>query len=167
MFKDLNNLYKRIIDNLSDGEIKKPILHVEASQISEKLHDIFQLNGTEAISLIEWQSATLLGYKHLENFDIITASKGISSMIKAEVSTIKSLEITGTVEDISIIMDKQIHIIYLFKSYPSFCLYFVFNPSYSNLALAKSTIATLANTFSDIHQIALEKLEKKLEKKEV
>jgi len=159
MFKDLSNLYKRMIDNLGKGSIPKPILYVKENEILEKLDKIFQNKGTESISLIEWNSAILLGSKHPKGFDIHLASKGISSMIKTEIATIKSLELTGTVVDISIIMNTQIHIIYLLQAYPSFCLYFVFNPSHSNLALAKSTIATLADSLSNMHRIALEKKE--------
>lgn len=159
MFKDLSNLYKKVVKNFSKDEDKKCILHIDPSEVSMKLNEIFQLKGSESISLINWENRTVLGHKHQEHFDMLKASQSICNMIQVEVATIKSLELDTAIEDISIIMDSYIHIIYLFKDYPHFCLYFVFNSSYSNLALAKSTIATLAETLSDTHRIALEKKE--------
>lgn len=160
MLKDLSNLYKRIVDKLSEEENKDSILHIPSTEISDKLAEVFQEKGTEAIALIQWQSARLIGYKHQKNFNIIPASKAISLMIEEEVLRLEALLPNSFIQDISIIMDSHTHLIYLFKDYPHFCLYFVFNSQTSNLAKAKNTIATLANTFSHTQRLALENLEK-------
>ncbi|SFV66078.1 hypothetical protein MNB_SV-13-596 [hydrothermal vent metagenome] len=163
MLKNLSNLYKRILLNVNQEDTKKSLFHLSESLLSEKLSKIFVLKESEAIAFINWKENTLLGYKHKESFNMITASKGISSILQAEVLTIKNLDLDAKVEDIAIVLNTEIHIIYVLKAYPSFCLYFVFNPSYSNLVLAKSMIASLANELSAIQHIALEKLTNKEE----
>ncbi len=66
-------------------------------------------------------------------------------MVKAKLKTMESLGIQGSIEDILITLDKQLHIIRPSAINEGLFLYLVLDKKSANLALARRKIADIEN----------------------
>lgn len=153
----LSSLYKKIVNSFGGEDRHIPRLSIEISEVEQKFSEILKQKGSIAIALIAWESMSLLSSQSQEGFDIETASKGMASVLQLEVSTIAHLEPKMSLEEVSILTSTQVHILYMFKEYPVFCLYFVVDLAQSNLVLSQDLISKLSEELSQMHRYSLEK----------
>ncbi|MDQ7046360.1 MAG: hypothetical protein Q9M39_01550 [Sulfurovum sp.] len=114
------------------------------NKIEDGLKDILSLNGALGASLVDWGSGMVLGMDTNGNFPIELASAGNSEVVKAKMTTMKSLELEGNIKDIMISLSDQLHIIHILEDNPELFLYVALDSSKSNLALARHKLSTVA-----------------------
>lgn len=118
---------------------------MDINNIEEGLNSIMELNGSLATSLFDWKSGMVLGMVTNGSFNIELASAGNAEVVKAKMATMKSLDLSGKIEDMMITLSDQIHIIHVIKKTPELCLYVALDSDKSNLALARMKLATIGN----------------------
>jgi hypothetical protein len=118
---------------------------MDMNNIDGALQEIMGLNGALATSLVDWESGMVLGMMSNSNFNIELASAGNAEVVKAKMATMKSLGLSGEIQDIMISLTDQIHIIHILKSNPELCLYVALTSAQSNLALARNKLKTVAS----------------------
>ncbi len=119
---------------------------MNTNNIEKALTEILTLKGALATSLFDWESGMVLGIDNNKPFNIELASAGNSEVIKAKMDTMKSLALKGTIEDILITLDSQIHIIHILKNSPELVLYVSLTRGQANLALARNKLNHVAAT---------------------
>ncbi len=110
---------------------------MDINNVDNILDDIMGLNGSLAAALIDWKSGMALGTRTNGKFNIELAAAGNSEVIKAKMVTMKSLKLSGTIQDILITLDTQVHIITMVPSNKDLALYIALDSDKSNLALAR------------------------------
>ncbi len=119
---------------------------MDMNNIEGALADILTLKGALAASLFDWESGMVLGTDTNKKFNIELASAGNAEVIKAKMDTMNSLEIEGTIEDILITLDSQIHVLHVMESNPELVLYLALDRSQGNLALARNKLKQVAKS---------------------
>jgi len=117
---------------------------MDMNNIDGALQEIMSLNGSLATSLVDWESGMVLGMTTNGAFNIELASAGNAEVVKAKMATMRSLGLSGEIQDIMITLSNQIHIIHILKSNPELCLYVALKSEQSNLALARNKLKTIA-----------------------
>ena len=117
---------------------------MDMNNINDILKDMLSLNGALAASLFDWESGMVLGMDSNSDFNIELASAGNAEVVKAKMTTMKTLSIDGIIDDILITLTDQIHIIKMVESNPELCLYIAIDKAKGNLALARHKLQSLS-----------------------
>lgn len=112
------------------------------SDINESLQELMTLDGAMASCIVDYMSGMILGSVG-SGIDLELAAAGNSQVVKAKMDTMKSLGIDGSINDILITLDKQIHIIRPTTKHDGLFIYLVLDKAKSNLALARRKIQTV------------------------
>lgn len=112
------------------------------SDINESLQELMTLDGAMASCIVDYMSGMILGSVG-SGIDLELAAAGNSQVVKAKMDTMKSLGIDGSINDILITLDKQIHIIRPTIKHDGLFIYLVLDKAKSNLALARRKIQTV------------------------
>ncbi|WP_245618360.1 hypothetical protein [Deinococcus misasensis] len=99
------------------------------------------IDGASAAALVDYNSGMMLGSGG-SGVNLELAAAGNTDVVKAKMRTMKSLGISGGIEDILITLDSQYHIIYLVPGQTLF-LYLVLQKDRANLALARYKLKAL------------------------
>lgn len=110
-------------------------------QLNEVLDRIQgDINGFIAASLVDLESGMTLAAKTLRSdFDLTTASAYNSELVKQKLKIMKALNLTGTIEDLLIMLTDQIHVVRLID--PGTFLYLAVDKKLSNLAIARNAVS--------------------------
>lgn len=112
------------------------------STIEETLSGMMTIQGTLGCAIVDYTSGMLLGSQGA-GVDLELAAAGNSEVVKAKMNTMKSLGIQGSIEDILITLQNQLHIIRPNTSNEGLFLYLVLDKNTANLALARRKINDL------------------------
>jgi predicted regulator of Ras-like GTPase activity (Roadblock/LC7/MglB family) len=106
------------------------------SNIQETLDGLVDIDGAMCAALVDSSSGMLLG-KAGSGLDLEIAAAGNTEVVRAKLSTIKSLGLNDTIDDILITLSTQYHIIRPLEATPEVFIYLVLDSKKSNLALAR------------------------------
>src|SRR6188474_2750075 len=109
-------------------------------QLNEVLEKISaDANGFIAASLVDLDSGMTLAVKAARtDFDLTAASAYNSELVKQKLKIMRTLGLTGAIEDMLITLTEQIHLIKLVG--PNTFLYLAVDRKLSNLALVRSAV---------------------------
>jgi predicted regulator of Ras-like GTPase activity (Roadblock/LC7/MglB family) len=109
-------------------------------QLNEALEKIStDANGFIAASLVDLDSGMTLAIKTSRtDFDLTAASAYNSELVKQKLKIMRTLGLTGAIEDMLITLTDQIHLIKLVG--PNTFLYLAVDKKQSNLALVRSAV---------------------------
>jgi predicted regulator of Ras-like GTPase activity (Roadblock/LC7/MglB family) len=114
-------------------------------QLNEVLEKIsVDANGFIAASLVDLDSGMTLAIKASRtDFDLTAASAYNSELVKQKLKIMRTLGLTGTIEDMLITLTDQIHLVKLVG--PNTFLYMAVDRKQSNIALIRSAVNKHAN----------------------
>jgi len=114
-------------------------------QLTEALERIsVDANGFIAASLVDLDSGMTLAIKAARtDFDLTAASAYNSELVKQKLKIMRTLGLTGTIEDMLITLTDQIHLVKLVG--PNTFLYLAVDRKQSNIALVRSAVNKHAN----------------------
>jgi predicted regulator of Ras-like GTPase activity (Roadblock/LC7/MglB family) len=114
-------------------------------QLNEVLEKIsVDANGFIAASLVDLDSGMTLAIKASRtDFDLTAASAYNSELVKQKLKIMRTLGLTGTIEDMLITLTDQIHLVKLVG--PNTFLYLAVDKKQSNIALVRSAVNKHAN----------------------
>jgi predicted regulator of Ras-like GTPase activity (Roadblock/LC7/MglB family) len=109
-------------------------------QLNEVLEKIsVDANGFIAASLVDLDSGMTLAIKaSRSDFDLTAASAYNSELVKQKLKIMRTLGLTGTIEDMLITLTDQIHLVKLVG--PNTFLYMAVDRKQSNIALIRSAV---------------------------
>ena len=106
------------------------------SNIQETLDSLVAIDGAMCAAIVDSSSGMLLG-KAGSGLDLEVAAAGNTEVVRAKLTTIKSLGLNDTIDDILITLTTQYHIIRPLEKTPEVFIYLVLDSKKSNLALAR------------------------------
>jgi predicted regulator of Ras-like GTPase activity (Roadblock/LC7/MglB family) len=114
-------------------------------QLNEVLEKIsVDANGFIAASLVDLDSGMTLAIKAARSdFDLTAASAYNSELVKQKLKIMRTLGLTGTIEDMLITLTDQIHLVKLLGQ--NTFLYLAVDRKQSNIALVRSAVNKHAN----------------------
>jgi predicted regulator of Ras-like GTPase activity (Roadblock/LC7/MglB family) len=109
-------------------------------QLNETLEKIAtDANGFIAASLVDLDSGMTLAIKASRtDFDLTAASAYNRELVKQKLKIMRTLGLTGTIEDMLITLTDQIHLVKLVG--PNTFLYLAVDKKLSNIALVRSAV---------------------------
>ena len=97
-------------------------------------------SGFIAASLVDLDSGMTLAVKSVRpEFDLTAASAYNSELVKQKLKIMRTLGLTGTIEDMLISLTDQIHLVKLVG--PNTFLYLAVDKSLSNLAIVRAAVS--------------------------
>ncbi len=106
-------------------------------EVLEKL--AVDANGFIAASLVDLDSGMTLAVKSVRpEFDLTAASAYNSELVKQKLKIVRTLGLSGTIEDMLITLTDQIHLVKLIGG--STFLYMSVDKRHSNLAIARAAV---------------------------
>jgi len=97
------------------------------------------VNGFVAASIVDLDSGMTLAAKSVRSdFDLTIASAYNSELVKQKLKIMKALGLTGTIEDMVILLTDQIHVVKLMS--PGTFLYLAVEKKLSNIAIVRNSI---------------------------
>jgi len=106
------------------------------ANINESLKTLMSCDGAMGCCIVDYESGMVLG-KTGGGVDLELAAAGNSQVVKAKMTTMKSLGLKGSIEDILITLEDQFHIIRPASIHKGLFIYLVLDKARSNLALAR------------------------------
>jgi predicted regulator of Ras-like GTPase activity (Roadblock/LC7/MglB family) len=106
------------------------------SNIQETLDSLVGIDGAMCAAIVDSSSGMLLG-KAGTGLDLEVAAAGNTEVVRAKLTTIKSLGLNDSIDDILITLTTQYHIIRPLEKTPEVFIYLVLDSKKSNLALAR------------------------------
>jgi len=105
----------------------------------ELLNQLMQTEGALCAALVDHTSGMLLESVG-SGMDLELAAAGNTEVVRAKLKTMKSLNLTGQIEDILISLDHQYHIIRPVEKHEGLFIYYVLDRSRANLAMARRKV---------------------------
>jgi hypothetical protein len=109
------------------------------ADINTSLQELMALDGAMGGCIVDYMSGMVLGSVG-SGVDLELAAAGNSQVVKAKVATMKSLGISGGIDDILITLDTQLHIIRPTVNHEDLFIYLVLDKAKANLALARRKV---------------------------
>jgi predicted regulator of Ras-like GTPase activity (Roadblock/LC7/MglB family) len=107
------------------------------SEVLEKIQG--DASGFIAASLVDLDSGMTLAVRSVRSdFDLTAASAYNSELVKQKLKIMRTLGLTGSIEDMMITLNDQIHVIKLVG--PSTFLYLAVDRKQSNLAIVRTAV---------------------------
>ena len=113
-----------------------------ANNIDASLKELMKTDGAMGACVVDYTSGMSLGATG-GGVDLDMAAAGNSEVVKAKLKTMKSLGISGEIEDILITLGDQFHIIRPTAKHEGLFIYLVLDKEKSNLALARRNVVTI------------------------
>ncbi len=112
------------------------------ANVNETLTNVMAIDGTIACALVDWSSGMTLGTMG-SGMDVEVAAAGNTNVIRAKMDVMKSLKISGSIEDILITLEDQYHLIRILKNNTNMFLYVAIDRSKGNLGMARHKLAEM------------------------
>ena len=112
----------------------------------EKLDEIMEIDGAVGVALVDAASGMALATSGSpKGLDLEVAAAGNTNVLKAKTSTMESLGLSESIEDILITLDSQIHMIRpaTSESGKGLFIYVALDKKKANLAMARHKLRTI------------------------
>ena len=115
------------------------------SNVDVTLKSAMEIDGAEAVALVDYTSGMSLGVLGNGKLDLEIAAAGNTEVVRAKLRTMELLGLEEAIEDILITLDSQYHLIRMIqgKSGKGLFLYLVLNKARANLAMARRNLSSL------------------------
>lgn len=117
------------------------------ANVKDSLDLLMEIDGALGCCIVDYESGMVLGQDG-GGVDLELAAAGNSEVVKAKMKTMKSLGISGHIEDILITLEKHFHIIRPTASHKGLFIYLVLDKQKSNLAMARRKVLAIEDTIS-------------------
>lgn len=115
--------------------------------INESIKSLLDIGGAIGACIVDYTSGMTLGAEG-SGVDLELAAAGNTEVVKAKMNTMKTLGISGDIEDILITLDSQFHIIKPSQKHHGLFIYLVLNRATSNLALARRQVQQIETSLA-------------------
>ena len=112
------------------------------ANINTSISDLLGIQGATGACIVDYTSGMTLGADG-SGVDLELAAAGNTEVVRAKMTTMKTLGITGDINDILITLEDQLHIIRPTSKHPDLFIYLVLNKSKANLALARRKVESI------------------------
>jgi len=109
---------------------------VAAPSLGDSLEQLIDFEGAMCVALVDSESGMILGSAG-SGVDLELAAAGASVMLRARRSTIKTLGLPDTIDDLLVTLTTQLQIIRPLTQSPTVFLYLVVDRAKSSLAMAR------------------------------
>lgn len=114
------------------------------SDVKKTLEELMKIDGAIGAVVADWESGMALGFiGGGGRLDMELAAAGNCQVVKAKMATMKSLGINGSIQDILITLDDQLHLIRPCRTMHSLFIYLAVDKVKGNLAMARMKLQTL------------------------
>jgi hypothetical protein len=128
----------------SATETPQPIESYNRMTIAKALEDGMKIDGAIAVAIADWNSGLTLGTQGGgERLNIEVAASANCNVVKAKMTAMQTLGISGAIVDILITLDDQVHIIRPLRKYPELFYYLAFDKARGNLGLTRHRIEAI------------------------
>lgn len=113
--------------------------------VDESLSEAMDIQGAVGAALVDYTSGMTLGTMGGGGLDLEVAAAGNTEVVRAKMATMKSLGIEGSIEDILITLQDQLHIIRPLAGAngDGLFLYLALKKEQSNLAMARRQLTNI------------------------
>lgn len=112
------------------------------SNIKESLDKLMEIDGVQAVALVDYTSGMLLGEAG-GGLDMEVAAAGNTEVVRAKMKTAKALGIDDVIEDMLITLSSAYHIIRPVAHENGLFLYVVADIEKANLAMARRQVLNI------------------------
>ena len=113
------------------------------ADIKKTLEELMKIDGAIGAVIADWESGMSLGHIGGQGrLDMETAAAGNCQVVKAKMTTMRTLGIAGSIQDILITLDDQMHLIRPSRTMPSLFIYLAIDKAKGNLAMARLKLNT-------------------------
>lgn len=115
------------------------------NSIDVSLKEAMEINGAVGVALVDYDSGMMLGSAGGGGLDLEVAAAGNTEVVRAKMTTMASLGLDDTIEDILITLGTQYHLIRLVTTAKGggLFLYLALHKHQANLALARRQLAEI------------------------
>ena len=116
------------------------------SQLDASIQELLSIEGAIGAALVDISSGMALASGGTPGFDLSIAAAGNSNLVRAKLSTMEDLGLSGSVEDFMITLSSQYHLINVLNSEGTsgLFLYLILDRHTANLALARYKLKAVA-----------------------
>ena len=109
------------------------------ANVGQSLETLLTIDGAFGVALMDWRSGLTLGVMGGQGrIDMELAASANTQVVRAKIGAMEALGIKGSINDILITLDDQLHIIRPLKKYPDLFLYLAVDKTKGNLGLARA-----------------------------
>ena len=109
------------------------------ANVGQSLETLLTVDGAIGAALVDWKSGLTLGIVGGHGrLDMELAASANTQVVRAKMSAMDALGIKGSITDILITLDEQLHIIRPLKKYPELFIYLAIDKTKGNLGLARA-----------------------------
>ena len=124
--------------------VKEAVSKDDAAKMKKSLEELMKLDGAIGAVVADWESGMSLGQIGGQGrLDMEMAAAGNCQVVKAKMATMRSLGISGAIQDILITLDDQMHLIRPSRVMPSLFIYLAIDKSKGNLAMARMKLQSV------------------------
>jgi predicted regulator of Ras-like GTPase activity (Roadblock/LC7/MglB family) len=109
------------------------------SNMNETLNTLLNVDGAEAVAVVDHSSGMLLGSTG-SGVDLEIAAAGNTEVVRAKLKTMEMLKLDEDIDDILITLTGHYHLIRPMSTDRNLFLYYVLSSSKANLALARRAL---------------------------
>jgi len=115
--------------------------------INKCLDTLMQINGAQAVALVDYESGMLLGNAG-SGVDMELAAAGNTEVLRAKMKTADALNLNDSIEDILITLGRAYHVLRPVSAKKGLFFYVVLDRQKANLALARRMVLDVESSLA-------------------
>ncbi|AEM52121.1 MULTISPECIES: hypothetical protein [Stenotrophomonas] len=115
--------------------------------INKCLDTLMQINGAQAVALVDFESGMLLGDAG-SGVDMELAAAGNTEVLRAKMKTAEALNLNDNIEDVLITLGRAYHVLRPVSAKKGLFFYVVLDRQKANLALARRIVLDVESSLA-------------------